>query len=223
MISICIPCYEMHGKGVQYLNILLDSIKEQTYQDYEIIISDHSRDDNIQNLVHQYEKTLYIRNEIKIGNSSSNINNAIKNSKGNIIKPMFQDDFFCNKNCLANIAIVGESRNWGAIGFNHVDGDSFNFYRSIMPRYNNRIITGVNTIGAPSVIFFKNDNNYFDENLIWLMDCEFYERLYRKYSYPVTIQDIGVTSRLWGNSVSNTVSEEIKNKEQKYIKSIYNV
>ena len=42
-VSICIPCYEMKGNGVAYLNDLMNSITAQTFKDYEIIITDHSQ------------------------------------------------------------------------------------------------------------------------------------------------------------------------------------
>ena len=41
-ISIIIPTYEMHGVGVKYVKELLESIKLQTYTDFEVIIIDHS-------------------------------------------------------------------------------------------------------------------------------------------------------------------------------------
>ena len=51
MISIVIPTYESKGKGVLFLSELMDTIDNQTYRNFEIIISDHSFDDEIKNYV----------------------------------------------------------------------------------------------------------------------------------------------------------------------------
>ena len=46
-VSICIPTYEANGLGVKLLKTLIDSIIIQTYPNIEIIISDHSINDEI--------------------------------------------------------------------------------------------------------------------------------------------------------------------------------
>ena len=50
-ISICIPTYEYKGRGVEFLAELFDSIERQTFRDFDIVISDHSKDDVIEWLV----------------------------------------------------------------------------------------------------------------------------------------------------------------------------
>ena len=46
-ISICIPTYEFKGDGVKYLSELFDTLRVQTFQDFNIVVSDHSVDDEI--------------------------------------------------------------------------------------------------------------------------------------------------------------------------------
>ena len=50
-ISICIPTYEYKGRGVEFLAELFDSIERQTFTDFDVVISDHSKDDVIQTVV----------------------------------------------------------------------------------------------------------------------------------------------------------------------------
>jgi GT2 family glycosyltransferase len=79
-MSIAIPCYEMNGRGVEMLSHSLSVLKQQTFTDFEVVVSDHSVDNDIYNIC-QNQKLLnikYIRNEQKRGSSSANINNAIK-------------------------------------------------------------------------------------------------------------------------------------------------
>ena len=51
LISIGIPTYEMSGYGVYYLNELLETISYQTFDDFEVIISDHSIDTKIEDFI----------------------------------------------------------------------------------------------------------------------------------------------------------------------------
>ena len=41
-VSIAIPAYAKDNNGISYLKDALESIKKQTFEDYEVVISDHS-------------------------------------------------------------------------------------------------------------------------------------------------------------------------------------
>lgn len=222
-ISICVPCYEMHGKGVEYLHILLYSLTRQTFKNYEVILSDQSQNEDIHNVYLQNKDKFdisYHKCE-RLGKSSYNLNNAIKHAKHPLIKPIFQDDFILEDHSLEYISNVPTECNWGGIGFTHFDEHSKPMGNTMLPRYNLNMKNGVNTFGSPSVCFFKNDNNYFKDELVWLMDCEFYENMFRKYGNPCTINSIGIGVRLWGDSYTNHISEEIKNKETEIVRGLY--
>ena len=49
-ISICIPTWEQYGFGRKFLRELLTSIKKQTFTNYNVIISDHSESDSIEEI-----------------------------------------------------------------------------------------------------------------------------------------------------------------------------
>ena len=46
-ITVCIPTYEYKGDGVAYLGDLFDSLARQTFENFDVVISDHSKDDVI--------------------------------------------------------------------------------------------------------------------------------------------------------------------------------
>ena len=46
-LDICIPTYEMRGKGVECLDFSLNRIKAQNYEANNIVICDSSSDDKI--------------------------------------------------------------------------------------------------------------------------------------------------------------------------------
>ena len=110
---------------------------------------------------------------------------------------------------------------WFATEFLHtVDGKNFN--RHIVPKYNNLIWTGTNMIGCPSVITIKNENLiFFDEGLNWLMDCDYYKKMYDNFGEPKILNKISVAIRTSGGRLSNTISQELKDKEIEFIHQRY--
>jgi hypothetical protein len=228
MISVCIPTYEMNGKGAEYLEYSFNILYQQTFKNFNIIISDHSKTNLIKDLCNKWETVLniyYIKNEYKRGNSSANVNNAIKNAKGDIIKILFQDDFLYNETSLENQIKNFESQNkyWLATACCDYNGEEL--YNINYPYYHDEIQYGRNTISSPSAIMFRNENIIeFDENLIWLMDVDYYKRLYDKFGLPSICNEIAVVNRVHKDQVSHTLAtNEIQQQEFNYIKEKYEV
>lgn len=210
-ISVCIPCYEMHGSGGKYLIELLDSLQKQTFKNFEIIVSDQSKTNEIQKIVENYKSFNPIIYKKSSGNSaSSNMNNAMKFAKCSIIKPMFQDDKAYSKTLLERI--TQSEFYWGAVGTFHIDEKSRDIGRIISPIRSVLQPFGINKIGNPSVIFFKNKNTLkFNEDLTNLMDCEFYQKLYAHYGEPELIKEPLVAVRLWKGSISSNINTTFTN------------
>ncbi len=218
-ISIAIPTYEMNGMGNIFLNFSLEKIYNQTFKDIQVVISDHSKNEEIFNTCKKWKDKLnikYLKNNKKIGSSSANINNAIKNSDGEWIKILFQDDFLFNENSLEILKVSLEKHSpiWLASACEH-SNDGEHMYRKFFPKWNNKIHHGINTISSPSVITIKNGLNIcFDEDLIWLMDVDFYQKMFNIYGLPLFINEITVVNRTWGNRLSDTISKVIKENEK---------
>ncbi len=227
-ISICIPTWEQNGYGPQYLSKLLETIKTQTHKNFEVIISDHSVSNVILDVVNKFSNLMtiiYVKNKENLGNSPFNTNNAIKHSNGEIIKIMFQDDFFFSDNSLEIISdkFISPEVMWVVNGCNHTDSDNTSFYKEMIPRWNDLIYKGVNTISSPSVLTFrKNTNVFFDDKLIMLMDCEIYYNFYKKHGLPVIISDTLITNRIHKNQISKNYKLNINN-EINYVKNKYNI
>jgi len=221
--SICIPTWEQHGHGKKFLSQLLDSIYRQTFGDYEIVISDHSLNDDIENFLQNKPKIKYIKYNENYGNGVSNVNNALKHAEGEVIKIMFQDDFFFSSNSLEKINTnFNNGCKWLVSACNHTN-DGLNFYRNFFPQWNDRLLYGINTISSPSVISFKNDNIlFFDEKLTMLMDVEYYHQLFLKYGYPCFLQEILITNRLHEFQISSIYNKDI-NQEIDHIKNKYKI
>ena len=81
-ISIAIPTYKYNEHCLLYLEELLGSIYKQDYSNYEVIISDHTKNDDYSDIINKYKSLMdlkYFKNNECIGNISHNTNNAIKN------------------------------------------------------------------------------------------------------------------------------------------------
>jgi hypothetical protein len=228
ILSVCIPTYEMNGKGDIFLEHSFKILATQTFKDFNIVISDHSKSDIIKDLCDRYSNKLdiiYIKNLEMIGNSSANINNAIKYAKGKLIKILFQDDFLFNEDSLEIIVNNFDifKYKWLVSRCEHsYDGETF--VRDFKPHYHDNIHLGDNTISSPSVLTIVNETPLlFDEKLIWLMDCDYYKQCYIKFGEPKILNAITVVNRIGSHQVSNTLAtNEIKNNEYKYVTEKYN-
>lgn len=216
-ISIAIPTWESYGKGIEFLDDLLRTIEIQTFKEFEVVISDHSQDDYLLPKIKQFEDKFqirYFRNENDRGNSPANLNNAINNCNGEVIKIMFQDDFFYDDEALEKIyySLMNSDLMWLLNGTNHTKDDGNFFYWDLYPTFNDDLLRGVNTISSPSVVAFKKEVDLrFDESLIYFMDLDYYYGMRKKYGDPVYYNDILVSNRF---PHENSISSNIKNKKE---------
>jgi glycosyltransferase involved in cell wall biosynthesis len=226
MISITIPTYEMNGVGELFFENSLTYISKQTFKEFEVVVSDHSESDGIQNICLKFN-TLdinYIRNRENRGSSSANLNNAIQHSKYGIIKFLMQDEYLYDENTLLDIKKMfdDEKINWVATGclYGHSPDKQIG---KMIPIYNDKIIEGENTIGSPSVVSVRktNDLELFDKDLIWLMDCDYYKRLYDKWGNPTVISDYKIFVNQHKNQVTNKISSNLKKMETELVKKRY--
>jgi glycosyltransferase involved in cell wall biosynthesis len=228
-VSICIPTFELGGRGVPMLKQLLDSIKMQTYKDFEVIISDHTANGhNIEHLCEQYNPKMnivYLRNAQNRGSCEANLNNAILHAAGLYIKPMLQDDFFLEPLALQSMVdlIKREDVAWVGAGCMHCREDhTTDLFYPHNPGWIDGITMalGHNLIGSPSVVMYPNNITtiLFDHNLIWLMDCEFYTRLAVEIGPPALLYDKVICIRMRFDSITDSIiTPQIIGEEQSYV------
>lgn len=179
-VSICIPAY----KHINFLKRCLDSILEQEFSDYEVVITDDSPDDSLQRFVETYsdQRIQYFKNERSLG-SPLNWNEGIKKAKGEYIKILHHDDWFSSSQSLSKfVQLLDENPNADIAFSASCDIDANNnskphiasdIFLTSLKKEAETIYTG-NQLGAPSVCIFRNKDYVFDPNLIWLVDIDFY-------------------------------------------------
>ena len=226
--SIVIPCYEMKGFGSDFLRFNLKKIKDQKFTDYEIIVTDQSKDDSIKIVCQEFSNSInvkYISAHHLSPKFATNTNNGIKNSEGQWIKIICQDDYLvCDYSLLKLFENIknNSDKSWISMSCFH-SNDGVNLYRPFHPNWNERIIVGNNTLSSPTAICVKRMNTLplFDENLEWLVDCEWYQRLFLNFGLPSFLYDFIVVNRTWGDRLSDNISDQTKTKEYEYVKNIY--
>lgn len=208
-ISIAIPTYEMKGNGSYYLQQLFDSIRMQDFYDFEVCVSDHSKDKQILSVCEEYANYFsiqYYNNENNLGNGPANTNSAVEMCSGKITKIIFQDDLFIHKSSLSLIRNQYNDKKvkWCFNGFAHtVDG--VNHFRKMIPTWTDAVLEGRNLLGSPSCVSFLTEKFVkFDEKLVLLMDTDFYHRMRYNHGMPSIIEECLISNREHSNRISSS-------------------
>jgi glycosyltransferase involved in cell wall biosynthesis len=221
LISICIPAY----KNEEYLIRLLDSIKKQNFNSYEVVICDDSPNDALRLVVDKYKMNLsitYFRNLTPLG-SPANWNKSIELARGKWIKIMHDDDWFAYNDSLQKFANYTQNTNSDFIfcGFFNVDLSHDKKTKHLISKLNlSRLIKNplylfrTNYIGHPSTTLIRNSNvEWFDEKLKWVVDFEFYIRQLKSnkniISIPEALINIGISNAQITKSVFRNPIVEI--------------
>ena len=214
-ISVCIPTYEFKGKGVKYLADIFDSLRKQTFKDFDIVISDHSQDNVIHDFCEEISKEfsiIYLKNLNDRGFQGSNINCVMENAEGRILKLLMQDDLFVDDKALEKIKKGFDETNckWLFHGFTHTT-DGIETHRDCVPNWCDMVLEGRNLLGSPSCVAILNKTKmYLDTNLKLLVDTEFYHRMRIENGMPYIIPDILIANREHDDRTSNNIQYDTR-------------
>ncbi len=188
-ISICIPAY----KHVDYLQRLLDSVCRQTFKDFEVVITDDSPDDGVNQLFEKFKadiKIRYYKNERTLG-TPENWNEAIRKAEGAWIKLMHDDDWLANENSLQNFyeaTLAHPNCPFFFSAYKNIDENSGNS-KTVQLSASGRFFLWSGSlnlfkkqyIGNPScTLIKKNLNLWYDTDFKWVVDFEYYIRCLKK-------------------------------------------
>jgi hypothetical protein len=226
-IDILIP---IHLIDFVFLEENLNSIKMQTFKNYNIIITDETNTDDMYNFIIDYSK----KNNMNINYHksllkgwSNNHNNGLKHCKSALIKILHYDNYFYHENALNDIVEIfknDENIYWVVSTYIHNKNNILCDLHT--PKYNDNILKGINTIGDPSCLTFKNKNILsFDVNLTWFVDCDYYYRLYNLYSYPHVLNNTNIVVRHHKKQTTLLCENniELHNFEKKHIELTHSV
>ncbi len=218
LLSIAVPTYEMPDADY-FFRRLLESLWNQSFQNFEIVVTDNSENNEIKKICDWYKTGIrYFYNPKK--GMAPNTNEAIKQSQGDYIKILYMDDYMVDDNAIKKI-VDNLKGQWLVTGCTHsINGEDY--FNNHYPTYSEDIHTGHNTIGSPSVLTIKNEDPLlFDEEMTWLLDCDLYKRYYDKYGPPTIIDEVNVIIGLHDGQLTHTMGDERKIKEVEYIRQKY--
>jgi glycosyltransferase involved in cell wall biosynthesis len=204
-VSICIPAYE----EPDFLVRALASVFDQTYSNFEVIVTDDSRSTAVESAVKRWAgdpRLRYVRNRERLG-TPENWNKAIGLSERTLIKMLHHDDWFASKQSLQQYVSLLESQPGAVFAFSGAcaRGPQGEFLYQHAPtteqiaalRKDPRCLFFGNFIGGPSATLFRRERGFrFDPALKWLVDVESYIRILkgrRTFAY---------TSELWVNTMA---------------------
>ena len=176
--------------------------------DEYVSVSDQSKNDKLMNVCQEYDFDFtYIKYEGSV--PCENINTAVDNCEGRIIKMMFSDDIFMRKDALERIKYEYDTClcKWAFSGFANWDGDQY--FDEKLPEWREKTLEGNNHLSSPTVVSFLNECKMeFDPNLKLLLDVDFYHRMRWKYGLPNIIPEVLVANRDHDDRISSDATSQ---------------
>lgn len=216
MVSVIIPYYNNEETIIR----ALESVKNQTFKDIEVITIDDGSSDNSFNIVEEWKKNncINFRNFTqKNGGPSVARNKGIELAQGKYIAFLDADDSWEIKKIEKQVNILEENEEIGIIGCDHyVKEDKRILTRSTNSKelrkitFNEKLLK--NQFCTPSVVIRRSilieSNIRFSENQRYAEDTLFYLQILRRYNgvkieeplvnlYKAEISNKGLSSKLW--------------------------
>lgn len=206
--SILITSYECYGKGVEFLRENLQSVFSQTYRPIQCIVSDHSRDNVIEDMVKTLDtrgvEFIYVRYAEDYGNPVSNWKNALRYATGEYIHYFAMDECFSSTESVGSIVRCFQNNPdamWIACA-QLVRPGQFIF----TPSWNSTILQ-INSVSGPSAVVIRSKirSIEMDPQFIWYLDIDWYYRLWKHVGAPHILPEVTIVGRQHQHQLTNTV------------------
>lgn len=199
-LSILIPTYN-YQNGLNQILKSLNNTNLYLFNFIEIVISDDSEKKILsfkeyQKLKNKYINFKYIHNKIPLG-GPKNWNKLIDTAKGDYIWILHHDEYWeTGSNLIKNIIEILNKKNPNAIILPIIKkkeiliknkklevSQKHLVFKDIYKRFivNPKLLIRLNTLGPPSALIYRKKNFYYDENLKYFVDVEFYMRLFKGF------------------------------------------
>jgi glycosyltransferase involved in cell wall biosynthesis len=212
-LSIAIPIHPMKN-AEEFLTKTFQALSEQTFKDFDVVITDNSTDDKLKNIaLDKWELDVSYSKNPRTG-MAPNTNEAIQSCEGDYIKILYLDDILAHPDALKNMMDAIGSKHWLICG---TDNNPY-------PYYTDDIETGNNKLGSPSALLMKNEKMntpLFDERMTWLLDCDYYKRMHNLWGEPAILDGEHVRMGIGDHQMTHLLTEEEKLAEHNYMNKKY--
>lgn len=192
IVSVCIPSYNSE----KYIYFAIDSVLQQQYQNFELIITDDCSTDNTVKIILSYndERIKFYQNKVNLG-PEKNWNSLLNKAKGKYIKLLCDDDVLY-PDCLIKQINVLEHPDNSTIIMVSCSRDIINEKgKKILVRQFPNVIgelqgayaikknirAGTNLIGEPTAVLFRKEVikkiGFFDMTMPYVIDLEYWSRI----------------------------------------------
>ncbi len=198
LFSVCIPAYE----DAEAFSRCLKSVCTQTLTHIEIIVSDDSESDAIEQTVAGWNdpRIRYRRNKPALG-APANWNAALRMGQGKRVTLLHQDDWYVRPEALAEVSRLMDERAADVLisGRALYDGEGGCLGRYFLPKNAvKRFFSGfpsaslvTNRLGHPSVFFLSGRFRSigYDESLLYFSDTDYYYNLLKSVENVIVYSD----------------------------------
>lgn len=226
LYSILITSYECYGKGVEYLKENLLNVFNQTYRPIQCIVSDHSKDNVIEDMVRTLDPKgvdlIYTRYSEHYGNPCHNWNNALKYCNGDYIHYLAMDDRLASETVVEDVVHFMKKTHAKWIACSNITTHDNQIY---IPKWPDDILK-TNTLSGPSAIVLDTSLKHItlDPQFTWLLDADWYYRISQEAGPPVICDIILFLNRVHPHQLTNTVcSEKVKHDEYTKLMKKHNI
>lgn len=232
LVSVIIPTYNRAQIIIESIN----SVLNQTYQNFEILVIDDGSTDNTKDIVESINdiRIRYIYQE-NSGPSAAR-NNGIKNANGEWIAFLDSDDIWLPEKLGKQIEVINSSDDRLGIitcwSYNcYYNNNEFIKEKNISTAKNSmdfmlgmlldkKVITGTNTFVIKKVCF--SDSGYFDETIKCREDWDMWFRISLKYDFYCINECLALNNDTKTSLSKITDLESIKNGHLTFLNTVYN-
>ncbi|NEP03551.1 MAG: glycosyltransferase [Okeania sp. SIO2G4] len=191
-VTVCLPTYN----SGEFLTQAIDSVLQQTFTDFELIISDDCSNDNTPEIIKNYlqkdNRIRYLRNSKNLG-LFTNWNQCLESANGEYITIFAQDDVMLPKNLEQKVKILDKYQNIGLVtssvmvvdaNNNHLNWNWANYPEDKLvngKEWARNILGEANPICCPFVLMrrqvLEKVGGKFNENYAYAADLELWLRI----------------------------------------------
>lgn len=212
MISVLLPTYN----GEKYLDLSIESVLNQTFTNFELLIGFNGTTDNSKEIPYRYnDPRIKVFDYGDDKGKSKTLNKLLKEAKYDLIALQDDDDFWIHTKLEKQIPLVDKYDVIGTL-ISYIDKDGniigyprlSTFYKDIK----NKSMCGDNQVANTSTLFKKSDAfdvNGWRDGIDGIEDFDFWLRLMRIGKTFTNVPDKLVLHRLHQNSNFNTKNYDI--------------
>lgn len=219
-VSVIMPVYN----SVKYINEAIDSILNQTFTDFEMILVDDCSDDGTREIIESYKDS-----RIRIFYNSKNMgvaytrNRALENARGEYIAILDDDDISLSIRLEMQVKFLDENLEYGVVGGRTqlIDQNGMVINKSnvayVNPKYIKAIFLFRNVFCNGEVMFRRelavSNNLRYEENCYGMEDFKFWIKM-SKIAKMTNIDELFLKHRVHEKSITSVVAKNLERERQ---------